>query len=338
MTRRRVVLALVAAAMLVAVTAVAMFDYTSRVAMRASLELTRPLLITVPAGADLAQVATRLANAGLVTNRLGFEWRVRWAGLAGALQAGTYEALPQDTLAQLLTKIVKGRTKTFTITFVEGTRFSDLRQVLDAHAYVVHNLAGRSDEEVMTALGVQGQAAEGWFFPSTYHFKADTSDLSLLKRAHERMQNLLDENWSQRAAQLPYKTPYEALIMASIIEKETARPEERPAIAGVFVRRLEKGMKLQTDPTVIYGMGASYDGNIRRADLERDTPYNTYTRKGLPPTPIALPSAAAIEAALKPAPGDALYFVARGDGSHQFSSSLAAHDDAVRRYQLRGKP
>ncbi len=150
------------------------------------------------------------------------------------------------------------------------------------------------------------------------------------------MQKLLDDTWQRRAAQLPYKTPYEALIMASIVEKETARAQERPAIAGVFVRRLQSGMKLQTDPTVIYGMGNTYTGNIRRADLERDTPYNTYTRKGLPPTPIALPGAAALEAALAPAPGNTLYFVARGDGSHQFSASLTEHDDAVRRFQLRG--
>jgi len=317
-------------------TAIAVFDHASRAAMRTPLAVNHPVLFTVPAGADLSRVAARLASAGLVTNRAYFEWRVRWAGLAGALQAGTYEVLTGDTAADLLEKIVKGRTKTFAITFVEGTRFAELRQVLDAHAYVVHSLNGRSDEEIMQALGQSGQPAEGWFFPSTYHFKADTTDLALLKRAHERMRKMLDDAWQRRAAQLPYKTPYEALIMASIVEKETARAEERPAIAGVFVRRLAMGMKLQTDPTVIYGMGDSYQGNIRRADLERDTPYNTYTRKGLPPTPIALPGAAALEAALAPAPGNALYFVARGDGSHEFSASLTEHDEAVRRYQLRG--
>ncbi len=335
MTRRRILLSTVAVVAVLAAIAIAIFDQASRVAMREPVALSHPLLFTVPAGADLTLVAVRLTNAGLLSNRAYFEWRVRWAGMASALQAGTYEVLPQDTPADLLDKIVKGRTKTFAITFVEGTRFADLRQVLDAHAYVVHSLAGRSDEDVMKALGLDGLAAEGWFFPSTYHFKAETTDLALLKRAHERMQKLLDATWQHRTAQLPYKTPYEALIMASIVEKETARAEERPTIAGVFVRRLALGMKLQTDPTVIYGMGTSYNGNIRRADLERDTPYNTYTRKGLPPTPIALPGAAALEAALAPAPGNALYFVARGDGSHQFSASLAEHDDAVRRYQLR---
>lgn len=294
------------------------------------------LLFTVPSGADLGQVASRMEGAGLVSSRIYFQWRVRWAGVAGALQAGTYEVLPEDTPASLLEKIITGRTKTFAITFVEGSRFADMRRVLDSHPYVVHSLAGRNEADIMAALDLRGQAAEGWFFPSTYHFKAETVDLALLRRAQRRMQKELDKAWQRRAESLPYKTPYEALIMASIVEKETARPEERPAIAGVFVRRLHNGMKLQTDPTVIYGMGDSYAGNIRRADLERDTPYNTYTRKGLPPTPIALPGAAALDAAVRPAGGDALYFVARGDGSHQFSASLAEHDDAVRRFQLRG--
>ena len=334
--RRHIVITFVVLAVVIAA-AVMKFDYESRVAMRTASAVNHAVLFTVPAGADLGQVAARLFDAGLVSHRAYFEWRVRWAGSAAALQAGTYEVEAGDTPADLLAKIISGRTKTFAITFVEGTRFSQLRQVLDAHAYVVHSLAGRSDAEVMDALGLRGQAAEGWFFPSTYHFKAATTDLSLLKRAHERMQKLLDDAWQRRHAQLPYKTPYEALIMASIVEKETGRAEERAAIAGVFVRRLASGMKLQTDPTVIYGMGDAYAGNIRRADLERDTPYNTYTRKGLPPTPIALPGAAALEAALAPAPGTALYFVARGDGSHQFSSTLSEHDDAVRRFQLRAK-
>jgi UPF0755 protein len=189
----------------------------------------------------------------------------------------------------------------------------------------------------MAALGMSGQRAEGQFFPSTYHFKAATTDLELLRRTYRRMQTELNSAWARRAAQLPYKSPYEALIMASIIEKETARAEERPAIAGVFVRRLAKGMKLQTDPTVIYGLGNAYNGDLRRADLERDTPYNTYTRSGLPPTPIALAGAAALGAAVAPAAGNALYFVARGDGTHQFSANLSEHDDAVRKFQLRGR-
>lgn len=336
-SRRRALIALVALAWLAGL-AIAAFDFASREAMARPNTLREPLLFCVVAGSDLAVVATDLERAGLVSHHAFFAWRARWAGVAGALQAGTYEVLPEQTAAEILTQLVHGRTKTFSITFIEGTRFSDLRRVLDGHAYVTHDYAKRSDNEVMTALGMAGQAAEGQFFPSTYHFKANTSDLALLERAYRRMQQLLRSSWARRAAQLPYHSPYDALIMASIVEKETARAEERPAIAGVFVRRLALGMKLQTDPTVIYGMGNTYTGNLRRADLERDTPYNSYTRSGLPPTPIALPSAAALDAALTPAPGSALYFVARGDGSHAFSNSLTEHDAAVRKFQLRGRP
>ena len=337
MKNRQNTLIALALLVLLAGLAVAAFDYTSRDAMGRPNAIHAPLLFTVAVGSDLGQVAASLEHTGLVSHHAYFEWYARWAGVAGALQAGTYEVLPQDTATDVLAKIVAGRTKTFTITFVEGTRFSDLRRVLDAHAYVAHKFAKRSDDEVMTALGMAGQPAEGQFFPSTYHFKAATTDLELLKRAYRRMQTQLSTTWGRRAAQLPYNSPYEVLIMASIVEKETARAEERPAIAGVFVRRLEKGMKLQTDPTVIYGMGHAYNGNLRRADLERDTPYNTYTRSGLPPTPIALPGAAALDAVVMPASGNALYFVARGDGTHQFSASLAEHDDAVRRFQLRDR-
>lgn len=336
-SRRRIVIALTVLVLLAGLTVTA-FDFISRDAMARPNAISEPLLFIVKTGSDLAQVARDVERAGLVSHYAYFEWRARWTGVAAALQAGTYEVLPRDTAAEVLAKLVHGRTKTFTITFIEGTRFSDLRRLLDADAHVAHQCAQRSDAEVMTALGLAGQAAEGQFFPSTYHFKANTSDLALLKRAYLRMQKLLASSWPRRAAQLPYNSPYDALIMASIIEKETARADERPAIAGVFVRRLARGMKLQTDPTVIYGMGKTYNGNLRHADLERDTPYNTYTRGGLPPTPIAMPGAAALEAAVMPAPGNALYFVARGDGSHQFSSTLSEHDDAVRKFQLRGQP
>ena len=186
----------------------------------------------------------------------------------------------------------------------------------------------------MERLGYAGQHAEGRFMPDTYHFPRGTTDVAFLQRAYETMSSRLDKEWVQRAQGLPYKRPYDALIMASIIEKETALPKERSAIAGVFVRRLERGMRLQTDPTVIYGLGKHFDGNLRRQDLSSDSPYNTYMHAGLPPTPIALPGRASLHAALHPALGDALYFVARGDGSHVFSSSLAAHNKAVRRYQI----
>jgi UPF0755 protein len=207
--------------------------------------------------------------------------------------------------------------------------------VLAADDRVRTTLDGLEPPAIMAALGLEPRHPEGLFFPSTYRFDDGDSDADILRRAYRRMQRVLDDAWAKRDPELPYATPYEALIMASIVEKETGQADEREAIAGVFVRRLRRGMKLQTDPTVIYGLGAAFDGNLRRADLRRDTPYNTYTRHGLPPTPIALPGAAAIEAALHPADGKALYFVAKGDGSHHFSDSLRQHNNAVRRYQLK---
>ena len=335
MNRQRLVAVVLTLTAVVVGIGLGAFDHASRQAMAKPSGRALAVLFTIPAGADLAQIALHMHSAGLISQPAYFAWRTRWARQASALQAGTYEVLPQDTPSTLLAKFVTGSTKTFAITFVEGTRFSDIRRVLDAERNVAHTLTGRSDDEVMQALGLGGQAAEGQFFPSTYHFKANTSDRELLKRAYQRMQKLLALAWARRGVQLPYNSSYDALIMASIVEKETARADERPAIAGVFVRRLRAGMKLQTDPTVIYGLGANYSGNLRRADLESDTPYNTYTRMGLPPTPIALPGAAALDAAVAPAAGNALYFVARGDGSHQFSANLAEHDEAVRRYQLR---
>ena len=294
-----------------------------------------PALITILPGADLSSVAHTLAVEGIVNEPLLFELWTRLAGRAGALQAGTYEVAPAETPAALLEKMVAGRTKTFTVTFVEGSRFSDLRRVLRAHPHLLHTIQQLSDEAVMDTLGVTDRAAEGLFFPSTYQFKADAADITVLARAHQRMQQLLAAGWQSRAPDLPYDSPYAALVMALIVEKETARADERRMIAGVFVRRLRKGMKLQTDPTVIYGLGNSYAGNLRRADLQHDTAYNTYTRAGLPPTPIAMPGAASIAAALDPLAGTALYFVARGDGSHQFSDSLEQHISAVQHYQVR---
>ena len=228
-----------------------------------------------------------------------------------------------------------GDTKTFDVTFIEGSRFADMRRVLAAQPHLLHTIEDKSDEELMAELGVPEIPAEGMFFPSTYRYEAGSRDIELQARACTQLQEILNREWEERAEDLPYASPYDALIMASIIEEETGRAQERREIAGVFVRRLKRGMKLQTDPTVIYGLGKAFDGNLRRADLEGDTPYNTYTRSGLPPTPIALPGADAIAAALDPAPGKALYFVARGDGTHQFSKTLNEHNVAVHRYQLR---
>jgi len=294
-----------------------------------------PLLVEIPRGAGTSSIATMLEREGLVVERRWFEIYVRALGLAHRIQAGTYEILPNESLVQALAKFITGQVKTFSITIVEGTLFSVMRDDIARLPYITHTLRGVSDLDLMQRLGAGNHSPEGWFFPATYTYPAHASDFSLFKRAHERMRQELERAWQRRAPELPFDAPYDALILASIVEKEAARSEERAQIAGVFVRRLRLGMKLQTDPSVIYGLAERYDGNLRRSDLERDTPFNTYTRAGLPPTPIALPGAAALAAAVAPTADDALYFVARGDGSHEFSASLDAHNRAVRRYQVR---
>ena len=223
----------------------------------------------------------------------------------------------------------------YPFTIIEGTTWRELRTRLETAEFLEHRISGMSDEAVRSALGIPWPSLEGAFLPDTWFASRGETDLALLGRAWRALRKVLDEAWASRAPDLTLKTPYEALILASIIEKETAVPEERPMIAGVFIRRLQRGMRLQTDPTVIYGLGEAFDGNLRRRDLRRDTPWNTYTRKGLPPTPIAMAGRAAIHAALHPAPGEALYFVATGDGRHVFSRTLGEHNRAVRRYQLK---
>ncbi|HET6907066.1 MAG TPA: endolytic transglycosylase MltG [Rhodanobacteraceae bacterium] len=267
-------------------------------------------------------------------------WRVlaEQLGVAGKLHAGEY-ALPRGISARaLLENMAQGKVLQRRITLVEGWTFRQVRAALAEAPRLDHAAAELSDAEIMVKIGAGGQNPEGEFMPDTYDYVRGMSDLDVLKRAHEAMQKYLDAQWSGRDPSIPLQTPYQALIMASIVEKETAQPNERPEIAGVFERRLKIGMKLETDPTVIYGMGASYDGKIHTRDLQTDTPYNTYTRAGLPPTPIALPGRAAIDAVLHPAAGDALYFVARGDGTHQFSATLEEHNRAVAKYQLGHKP
>ena len=221
------------------------------------------------------------------------------------------------------------------MTFVEGCRFTDMRRLLARQPYLTRTLPRLSDAEVMDALALEAPSLEGLFYPATYAYEDGARDLDILARAARRMNDVLHTAWQERAADLPYQAPYQALVLASIVEKETGLASERADVAGVFVRRLRIGMKLQTDPTVIYGLGEDFTGRLRRADLQRDHPHNTYVHAGLPPTPIAMPGRAAIEAALHPADGDALYFVARGDGGHQFSRSLDEHNAAVRRFQLR---
>ena len=296
----------------------------------------------VPRGASYPQIVAELRRIGVVARdfRTMVYWRAlgRELGIAGRLHAGEY-ALPQGiTPRALLHRMAAGDVVQHRFTIVDGWTFRQLRLALASEAGLRQTLPGSSDEDIAHRLGIADGKPEGWFLPETYSFVKGESDFDLLQRAHAAMKKTLDQLWPQRSADLALDTPYKALILASIVEKETAQPAERAQIAGVFVRRLKFVMRLQTDPTVIYGMGANYAGNIRRSDLETDTPFNTYTRDGLPPTPIALPGAVALEAVLHPAPGDALYFVARGDGSHEFSATLDEHNRAVQKFQLHRKP
>lgn len=294
-------------------------------------------LLVVNPGSSVRAVANALQRQGLVEDGRYFVWMARLRNRASRIQAGEYEIKPGTTPSQLLDDMVQGRVHQYAITLVEGWTFRQVMTEIEANPYLQHRLKGLAAEEVMHLLGHEGEHPEGRFYPDTYHFPRNLSDLELLRLAYSAMERRLQLEWDARAEDLPLKSPDEALILASIVEKETGQPVERSEIAGLFARRLKKGMRLQTDPTVIYGMGEDYDGNIRKRDLLRDTPYNTYTRAGLPPTPIAMPGGDALHAALHPAEGDSLYFVSRGDGTHHFSANLAEHECAVDRYQKKLK-
>lgn len=293
--------------------------------------------LLVTPGSSVRTVARTLQGRGMVQDGHYFVWMARLGGNAGRIQAGEYQIDSGMTPSQLLENMVAGKVRQYSITLLEGWSFRQMMAEIDANPYLQHQLKGLPDDEIMQQLGQQGEHPEGRFFPDTYRFPRGLSDIAFLKRAYRAMAQRLEQEWPKRAEGLPLKSPYEALILASIVEKETGVTSERPEIAGVFVRRLKKGMRLQTDPTVIYGIGAGYDGNIRARDLKKDTPYNTYTRKGLPPTPIAMPSGEALHAALHPDGGDSLYFVSRGDGSHHFSASYEEHECAVVKYQIRSR-
>jgi UPF0755 protein len=260
----------------------------------------------------------------------------RWQGIAHAIKAGEYYLPAGITPPQLLQQMVAGKVMEASLTLVEGWTFSQVMAVVSNSPYLRQTLASLEASAIMERLGYPGQHPEGRFFPDTYYFPAGTTDFAFLQRAYQLMRKHLAREWAHRAPGLPYQTQDEALILASIIERESALPQERPLIAGVFVRRLQKGMPLQTDPTVIYGLGEAFNGVLRRLDLQRDTPYNTYTRSGFPPSPISMPGLESLRAALHPADGEALYFVARGDGSHQFSATLEEHEAAVQTYQRGG--
>ena len=292
----------------------------------------------VRAGTTLRQVAAELAGRGILREPLYLRFLGRERGDANRIKAGDYALEHGMTPNDVIDLFVSGAVIEYSLTLVEGWTFRQALEAVRRHERIVHTLDDDIDDEaVMAAIEAPGVHPEGRFFPDTYLFPGGTTDVDFLRRAYERMSGILAEEWAARSEDLPLESADEALILASIVEKETGLPEERAEVAGVFVRRLRKGMLLQTDPTVIYGMGASFDGNIRRRDLKKDTPYNTYTRSGLTPTPICLPGRDAIHAALHPADGDALYFVATGDGGHKFSATLAEHNRAVRRYQLKRK-
>lgn len=293
-----------------------------------------PLDFVVPTGSSLHRVAAELGGDGVLEHPRLFVWLAQAQGLA-EIRAGEYRLRPGMSRQEILGRMHRGEVLMHQLTVVEGWRFSDMRNALEQHDAVDSTLAGETDAAVMSALDHPGQHPEGRFFPDTYSFPRGTTDVTILRQAYERMRETLANVWPQRRDDLPLDTPYEALILASLIEKETGAPHERREIAGVFVRRLEQGMRLQTDPTTVYAI-ENFTGIVRPRHLHRDHPWNTYTRAGLPPTPIALPGEASLRAAVDPAEGDALYFVSRGDGTHHFSATLEEHNRAVDRY-LRGQ-
>jgi UPF0755 protein len=293
-----------------------------------------PAEFEVPPGTGLRATARLLEEAGIEVQPLHFELLARATGRTTAVKAGNYELTGPTSPAELLDKLTRGAVTQAEIRIIEGWTFAQLRAALDASPALRHDSVGLSDADLMRRLGASDRHPEGMFFPDTYLFAHQSSDLAVLRRALHAMQRHLAEEWRQKAPEVPYKTSYEALVMASIVEKETGSAAERDRIAGVLVNRLRIGMALQADPTVIYGLGGSFDGNLKRAHLTTDGPYNTYTRPGLPPTPIALPGRASLRAALRPAQTKALYYVSRGDGTSEFSRSLEEHNRAVSKYQL----
>jgi UPF0755 protein len=296
-----------------------------------------PMQFSISAGSSLRSASQQMVDAGVIKSAFTFEVLTRLFGDPKNIKAGNYEVERGVTPRDLIEKISRGTYNALAITFVEGWNFRQMRKTLDDHPALRHETQGMSDVDVLQRLGIDQASAEGLFFPDTFHFSTGVSDLNILRRSYDLMQKHLSVQWEQRTPDIPLATPYEALILASIVEKETGKSVERSIISAVFLNRLRLGMKLQTDPTVIYGLGELFDGNLRKQDLVSDSPYNTYTRVGMPPTPIAMPGLASLHAALHPAPTDALYFVAKGDGSSHFSRSFEEHDRAVTKYQRSGK-
>lgn len=298
---------------------------------------TTPYEFSIPPGSNLKQVSQQLEDAGVIHSKWSLILLARYLDRESAIKAGDYQLTGNLTQIALLDYLTKGDAKQNAIQFIEGWTFSQLKKTLQEHPNIQHDTGNLTEQEILHQIGANESTAEGLFFPDTYFFIKGDSDIHLLRRAYQAMQTHLQNTWHSRSEDLPLTTPYEALILASIIEKETGTESDRAQIAGVFINRLRKGMKLQTDPTVIYGLGEQFDGNLRKKDLLADQAYNTYTRPGLPPTPIALPSLASIRAALNPAETDALYFVAKGNGESEFSTNLVDHNKAVNTYQKQQK-
>jgi UPF0755 protein len=292
-----------------------------------------PIDFTIEAGSTVRGSAQQIANAGVPINPVLFTWLARLTGKASRLKAGSYELKPATTPLSLVGQLARGEFAQESLIIIEGWTFQQMRQAIAGHPALKHDTERWTEKELLAKVAPDFKAAEGLFFPDTYLFAKGSSDLQIYRQANAQLLKKLNDGWSHRDISVPYRSPYQALIVASIVEKETGQKSERDMIAGVFVNRLKLGMLLQTDPTVIYGMGDKYQGQIHKRDLQTDTPYNTYTRAGLPPTPIALPGDAALAAALNPAKTDALYFVSRKDGTSQFSDNLDDHNHAVSQYQ-----
>ena len=301
------------------------------------LDMKVPAEVEIPQGAGFRTAVTQLQRAGIRVKAYHFETLARALGRSRDIKAGNYFFAQPLTPVDLLEKLTRGDVTQAQIQLIEGWTFAQFRAALDASADLRHDTSKLEDSEILARIQATESHPEGLFFPDTYLFAKGASDLAVLRRAYRAMQRHLQAEWAARSPNVPYQTPYEALIMASIVEKETGRPEERDQIAGVLVNRLRIGMRLQADPTVIYGLGASFDGNLKKVHLLEDGPYNTYTRVGLPPTPIAMPGFASVHAALQPGQTNALYYVSRGDGTSQFSRTIEEHNRAVTRYQLGGR-
>ncbi|GFM87934.1 aminodeoxychorismate lyase [Pseudomonas cichorii] len=331
----RKILVLLEIAVVLAGLALGFAWWQQREALRQPLNVTQEQLLDVPVGSSPSLVLNRLQADGVIKDAfwLRLYWRFNLA--EQPLHSGEYRMTPGMDVQALFGVWKRKEVVQYSLTLVEGWNFRQVRAALAKQPKLEQTLSGLSDSQLMARLGHSDVFPEGRFFPDTYRYVRGMTDAELLKQAYNRLEDVLEEEWSKRAADLPYKDPYQALIMASLVEKETGVPRERGEIAGVFVRRLALGMLLQTDPTVIYGMGERYNGKLTRANLKEATPYNTYVISGLPPTPIALAGREAINAALNPVSGTSLYFVAKGDGSHVFSDDLDAHNAAVREYQLK---